>query len=72
MKRKRVVSFGVPASTTLRPRKVGAPLPSFVRFICSVIGSELHVTFRWEDRAAGRIVQTITGAAFITAEATLI
>ncbi len=38
----------------------------------SVIGSEFHGTFRWEDRAAGRIVPTITGTAFITAEATLI
>ena len=38
----------------------------------SVIGSEFLGTFRWEDRAAGRIVPTITGAAFITAEATLI
>ena len=38
----------------------------------SVIGSEFRGTFRWEDRAAGRIVPTITGTAFITAEATLI
>ena len=38
----------------------------------SIIGSEFHGTFRWEDRAAGRIVPTITGTAFITAEATLI
>ena len=38
----------------------------------SIIGSEFHGTFRWEDRAAGRIVPTITGAAFITAEATLL
>ena len=38
----------------------------------SVIGSEFHGTFRWEDRATGRIVPTITGTAFITAEATLI
>ena len=38
----------------------------------SVIGSEFLGTFRWEDRAAGRIVPTITGTAFITAEATLV
>ena len=38
----------------------------------SVIGSEFHGTYRWEDRAAGRIVPTITGTAFVTAEATLI
>ena len=38
----------------------------------SVIGSEFHGTFRWEDRAAGRIVATITGTAFITVEATLL
>ena len=38
----------------------------------SVIGSEFLGSFRWEDRAAGRIVPTITGTAFITAEATLI
>ena len=38
----------------------------------SVIGSEFHGTFRWQDRAAGRIVPTITGTAFITAEAALI
>ena len=38
----------------------------------SVIGSEFHGTFQWEDRAAGRIVPTITGTAFITAEATLL
>ena len=38
----------------------------------SVIGSEFLGTFRWEDRAAGRIVPTITGTAFITAEATLL
>ena len=38
----------------------------------SVIGSEFLGTFRWEDRAAGRIVPTIMGMAFITAETTLI
>ena len=38
----------------------------------SVIGSEFHGTFRWEDRASGRIVPTIAGTAFVTAEATLI
>ena len=38
----------------------------------SVIGSEFRGTFRWEDRAAGRIVPTITGTAFVTAEAMLI
>ena len=38
----------------------------------SVIGSEFSGSFRWEDRAAGRIVPTITGRAFITSEATLL
>ena len=38
----------------------------------SVIGSEFRGTFRWEDRPSGRIVPTITGTAYITAEATLI
>lgn len=38
----------------------------------SVIGSEFRGTFRWEDRASGRIIPTITGTAFVTAEATLI
>ena len=38
----------------------------------SVIGSEFLGSFRWEDREAGRIVPTITGTAFITAEATLL
>ena len=38
----------------------------------SVIGSAFRGSFRWEDRATGRIVPTITGTAFITAEATLI
>lgn len=38
----------------------------------SIIGSVFRATFRWEDRAAGRIVPTINGSAFITAEATLL
>ena len=38
----------------------------------SIVGSVFRATFRWEDKAAGRIIPTITGAAFITAEATLL
>ena len=38
----------------------------------SIIGSAFHGVFRWEDRASGCVVPTITGTAFITAEATLI
>lgn len=38
----------------------------------SVIGSRFVGSFRWLDRQAGTIVPTITGRAFITAEATLL
>ena len=38
----------------------------------SVIGSEFKGTYRWVDREKGIIVPTITGSAFVNAEATLI
>jgi len=38
----------------------------------SIIGSLFTARYRWLDRAAGTIVQTITGAAFVTAEGTLL
>jgi len=38
----------------------------------SIIGSEFKATYRWADRAQGVIVPTITGAAFINSEATLL
>ena len=38
----------------------------------SILGSTLCGSFRWLDRAAGRIAPTITGTAHITAEATLL
>ena len=38
----------------------------------SIIGSSFKGSFRWLDRAAGKIEPTITGTAFINAEATLI
>lgn len=38
----------------------------------SIVGSTFRGTFRWLDRAAGTIEPTITGTAFITAEATLL
>jgi proline racemase len=38
----------------------------------SILGSTLRGSFRWLDRAAGRIVPTITGTAHIVAEATLL
>jgi len=37
----------------------------------SILGSTFTGRYRWLDRAAGRIVPTITGRAFITADATL-
>jgi proline racemase len=38
----------------------------------SIIGSTFTGRFRWLDRAAGKIVPTITGRAFVNAEATLL
>jgi 4-hydroxyproline epimerase len=38
----------------------------------SIIGSTFTGTFRWLDRAAGRIEPTITGRAFVNAEAKLL
>jgi 4-hydroxyproline epimerase len=38
----------------------------------SIIGSTFGASFRWLDRAHGRIVPTITGRAFVNAEATLL
>jgi 4-hydroxyproline epimerase len=38
----------------------------------SIIGSRFTGSFHWEDKAAGRVVPTITGTAFITAESTLL
>jgi len=38
----------------------------------SIIGSTFEGSFRWLDRAAGTIIPTICGSAFITAEATLL
>jgi 4-hydroxyproline epimerase len=38
----------------------------------SIIGSTFQGSFRWLDRAAGTIIPTISGTAFITAEATLL
>jgi proline racemase len=38
----------------------------------SVIGSRFTGQFTWLDRAEGRIVPTVTGSAFVTAEATLL
>ena len=38
----------------------------------SIIGSTFTGTFRWLDRAAGRIEPLITGKAFVNAEATLL
>ena len=37
----------------------------------SVVGSTLVGSFRWQDRARGEIIPTITGTAFVTGEATL-
>ncbi len=38
----------------------------------SILGTTFHGSFFWQDKAAGTIVPTITGTAFITAEATLL
>jgi 4-hydroxyproline epimerase len=38
----------------------------------SIIGSTFRASFSWADRKGGIIVPTITGTAFITAEATLV
>lgn len=38
----------------------------------SVIGTRFTASYQWEDRAAGRIVPTITGTAFITADSKLL
>jgi proline racemase len=38
----------------------------------SIIGSSFQGSFRWLDRDAGTIIPTISGTAFITAEATLL
>ncbi len=38
----------------------------------SILGSTFAGQFRWEDRVEGTVVPTITGAAFVTGEATLL
>ncbi len=38
----------------------------------SLVGSRFTASYQWLDRAAGTIVPTIHGTAFITAEATLL
>jgi len=38
----------------------------------SILGSTFTATFRWLDRAAGKIEPVITGTAFVNAEATLL
>ncbi len=38
----------------------------------SIIGSTFVASYRWHDRRAGRIVPSIAGRAFVTAEATLV
>jgi 4-hydroxyproline epimerase len=38
----------------------------------SIVGSTFTGEYRWLDRAAGKIVPTITGRAYLTAEATLV
>jgi 4-hydroxyproline epimerase len=38
----------------------------------SILGTRFTARYRWEDRAAGRIVPTITGTAFVTAESRLL
>ena len=38
----------------------------------SIIGSTFGASFRWLDRERGRVVPTITGRAFVNAEATLL
>ena len=37
----------------------------------SIIGSTFVARYRWLDRAAGKIVPTVSGTAYVTAEATL-
>jgi 4-hydroxyproline epimerase len=38
----------------------------------SVVGSRFSASYSWLDRAAGRIIPSIEGAAFVTAESTLL
>ena len=38
----------------------------------SIIGSTFSASYRWLDRAAGKIDPFITGTAFVTAESTLL
>ena len=38
----------------------------------SIIGTRFTGSFAWDDRAAGRVIPTITGTAFITAESRLL
>lgn len=38
----------------------------------SIIGSTFRASFKWHDRARGEIIPTITGTAFVNAEATLL
>ena len=38
----------------------------------SILGSKLTGTYRWLDRASGKIAPTITGTAFVNAESTLL
>jgi 4-hydroxyproline epimerase len=38
----------------------------------SVVGSRFTASYRWLDRAAGKVIPTIEGTAFITAESTLV
>ena len=38
----------------------------------SVIGSRFEASYRWADRAAGKVIPSIAGTAFITAQSTLL
>ena len=38
----------------------------------SIVGSRFEASYRWLDRAAGKVVPSISGAAYITAESTLV
>lgn len=38
----------------------------------SILGTTFTGTYRWHDRAAGQIIPTITGQAYVTGEATLL
>jgi 4-hydroxyproline epimerase len=38
----------------------------------SVVGSRFAASYKWLDRAAGRIIPSIEGTAFVTAESTLL